>query len=131
MLDWPFDPGSLKIVYDAAAGPVPTIKLSDAGSHMSGVLLAVLSQIARSGIAVLADPHACFKECGRTGCARIYLDRSLGARRTACSPMRFLGHAGTSVCVSVEGGTRAPHQAPLSLPALLVDGSESDGYFDE
>jgi predicted RNA-binding Zn ribbon-like protein len=79
-----FDPESLKIVNNAAAGPVPTIKLSDAGLRMSGDLPAVLTQIARTGIAVLADPHACLKECGRADCTRIYLDRSRGARRTWC-----------------------------------------------
>jgi predicted RNA-binding Zn ribbon-like protein len=84
VLDRPFDPGSLETVNDTAAGPVPTIKLSDAGLRMSGDLFAVLSHIARSGIAVLADPHACLKECGRAGCTRIYLDRSRGARRTWC-----------------------------------------------
>ncbi|MCF0082760.1 ABATE domain-containing protein [Streptomyces lomondensis] len=31
VLDRPFDPGSLQIVNDTAAGPVPTVKLSDAG----------------------------------------------------------------------------------------------------
>ncbi|GAA3971727.1 CGNR zinc finger domain-containing protein [Actinomadura viridis] len=84
VLDRPFDPAGLEIVNGTAAGPVPTISLSDAGLHMSGDLLSVLSQIARSGIAVLADPHACLKECGRAGCTRIYLDRSRGARRTWC-----------------------------------------------
>ena len=84
VLDRPFDPGSLEIVNDMAAGPVPTIELSDAGLRMTGDLRAALSQLARSGIAVLADPHACLKECGRTGCTRIYLDRSRGARRTWC-----------------------------------------------
>ncbi|WP_027942564.1 CGNR zinc finger domain-containing protein [Amycolatopsis taiwanensis] len=84
VLDRPFDPGSLEIINDTAAGPVPTITLSDAGLHMSGDLAAVLSQIARRGIAVFADPHACLKECGRTGCTRIYLDRSRGARRSWC-----------------------------------------------
>lgn len=84
VLDRLFDPSSLEIVNDTAAGPVPTIKLSDAGLQMSGDLLAVLAQVARSGIAVLDDPHACLKECGRTGCTRIYLDRSRGARRTWC-----------------------------------------------
>jgi predicted RNA-binding Zn ribbon-like protein len=84
VLDRPFDPGSLEIVNNTAAEPVPTIKLSDAGLHLSGDLLAVLSQIARSGISLLADPHACLKECGRAGCTRIYLDRSRGARRTWC-----------------------------------------------
>ncbi|MFF5260600.1 CGNR zinc finger domain-containing protein [Actinomadura viridis] len=84
VLGRPFDPCSLEIVNGTAAGPVPTVRLSDAGLHMSGDLRAVLSQIARSGIAVLADPHACLKECGRAGCTRIYIDRSRGARRTWC-----------------------------------------------
>lgn len=82
--DRPFDSGSLEIVNDMAAGPVPAIKLSDAGLRMSGDLRAALSHIARRGIAVLADPSACLKECGRTGCTRLYLDRSRGARRTWC-----------------------------------------------
>lgn len=84
VLDRTFDPGSLEIVNDAATGPTLTIRLSDAGQHMSGDLVAVLSHLARSGITLLADPHACLKECGRTGCTRIYLDRSRGARRTWC-----------------------------------------------
>lgn len=84
VLDRPFDPGCLGIVNDTAAGPVPTIELSDTGLRMSGDLRAALSQLARSGIALLADPHACLKECGRPDCTRIYLDRSRGARRAWC-----------------------------------------------
>ncbi|MBQ1123123.1 CGNR zinc finger domain-containing protein [Streptomyces smyrnaeus] len=84
VLDRRFDPAGLRIVNDAAAGPVPKMELSDAGLRMSGDLRAALSHIARSGISVLADPHACLKECGRPGCTRIYLDRSRGARRTWC-----------------------------------------------
>jgi len=84
VLGRPFAPSCLKVVNEAAAGPVPTVALSDAGLQMSGDLRAVLSYIARSGIAVLADPHACLKECGGAGCTRIYLDRSRGARRTWC-----------------------------------------------
>ncbi|WP_216853220.1 CGNR zinc finger domain-containing protein [Phytoactinopolyspora halotolerans] len=84
VLDRPFDPASVEIVNNAAAGPALTIRLSDTGVHMSGDMTAVLSHIARAGIAVLADSRACLKECGRTGCTRIYLDRSRGARRTWC-----------------------------------------------
>ncbi|MCX2732120.1 ABATE domain-containing protein [Saccharopolyspora sp. NFXS83] len=84
VLDRPFDPGGIKILNDAAAGPVPTIELGDAGLHVSGDLRATLSQLARSGATVLADPHARLKECGRTDCTRIYLDRSRGARRSWC-----------------------------------------------
>ncbi|TXL87978.1 CGNR zinc finger domain-containing protein [Streptomyces sp. IB2014 016-6] len=84
VLGRPFDPDSLGTVNDAATGPALTIELGDAGLHMAGDLAAVLTHLARSGIAVLADPHACLKECGRPGCTRIYLDRSRGARRTWC-----------------------------------------------
>lgn len=84
VLERPFDAGSLAILNDTATGPVPTLELGDAGLRISGDLAAVLSHIARSAIAVLADPDACLKECGRDGCTRIYLDRSRGARRTWC-----------------------------------------------
>jgi len=80
----PFDPASRTIVNSAAAGPMPTIELGNAGVRMSGDLRAALTQLARSAITVLADPHAHLKECGRDGCTRIYLDRSRGARRTWC-----------------------------------------------
>ncbi|GAB3221032.1 CGNR zinc finger domain-containing protein [Glycomyces halotolerans] len=84
LLDRPFDPRGLEVINDAAAGPVPRIELGDAGLRVSGDLPAVLAQMARSGIAVLADPRARLKECGRPGCTRLYLDRSRGARRTWC-----------------------------------------------
>ncbi|WP_180930281.1 ABATE domain-containing protein [Streptomyces sp. AJS327] len=80
----PFAPDSLRVVNAMAAGPVPGVQLSDAGLHLSGDLRAALSHIARRGIAVLADPHAHLKECGRADCTRVYLDRSRGARRTWC-----------------------------------------------
>ncbi|MFC7328286.1 CGNR zinc finger domain-containing protein [Marinactinospora rubrisoli] len=84
VLGRPFDPGGLDIVNGTAAGPVPTMRLSDAGLQVSGDIRAVLSHLARSAITVLADPHARLKECGRAACTRIYLDRSRGARRTWC-----------------------------------------------
>ncbi|MER7013805.1 ABATE domain-containing protein [Saccharopolyspora sp. NPDC000359] len=79
-----FDPASLDIVNSTAAGPVLAVRLSDSGVSTSGDLPAVLTQLARSAIALLADPDACLKECGRADCTRIYLDRSRGARRTWC-----------------------------------------------
>ncbi|MET9353099.1 ABATE domain-containing protein [Streptomyces sp. NPDC006617] len=84
VLDRRFDTPSLEVVNDAAAGPLPTVRLGDAGVRMSGDLPAVLTHLARSGIAVLADPGARLKECGRTDCTRVYLDRSRGARRAWC-----------------------------------------------
>jgi predicted RNA-binding Zn ribbon-like protein len=82
--DQPFAPGDLETVNRAAAGPVPTVTLSQGGRRISGDLRAALSHVARSGIGVLADPRARLKECGREGCTRLYLDRSRGARRTWC-----------------------------------------------
>ncbi|WP_166352766.1 ABATE domain-containing protein [Phytoactinopolyspora limicola] len=84
VLDRPFDPASLEIINGRASGPMLTVELSDTGLHTSGDLHMVLSHLARSGIAVLADRGAVFKECGRAGCTRIYLDRSRGARRNWC-----------------------------------------------
>ena len=79
-----FDLADLVTVNTAAAGPPPTIELTDTGPLMSGDLTSALTQLARDGIAVLGDPAARLKECGRTGCTRIYLDRSRGFRRTWC-----------------------------------------------
>lgn len=83
-LDRPFDRHSLEIVNARATGAVPTIKLSDAGIHVSGDLSAALTRIARTGIGILGDPTAHLKECGRVDCTRLYVDRSRGARRTWC-----------------------------------------------
>ncbi|WP_024873955.1 CGNR zinc finger domain-containing protein [Saccharomonospora piscinae] len=80
----PFHSGSLAIVNDTAAGPVPTLRLSDDGLRVSGDCRAVLARLARRGITVLADRGACLKECGRPDCTRLYLDRSRGSRRTWC-----------------------------------------------
>ncbi|MEW2352355.1 ABATE domain-containing protein [Spirillospora sp. NPDC029432] len=84
VLGRPFEPGALGIVNGIAAGPAPEVELSDAGMRVSGDLRAVLAQVARGGIALLADRGACLKECGRPGCTRIYVDRSRGARRAWC-----------------------------------------------
>ncbi|WP_369199292.1 ABATE domain-containing protein [Streptomyces sp. PU-14G] len=84
VLGRPFGREDLRIVNAAATGPLPAVELGNAGLRMSGDLVAALSHIARSGIALLADPHARIKECGRAECTRLYLDRSRGARRTWC-----------------------------------------------
>ena len=73
-------------VWNASGVDMASSQLTDAsaGLRRSGELRAVLSQVASSGITVLADPDARLKECERTGCTRIYLDRSRGARRSWC-----------------------------------------------
>lgn len=75
---------SLAIVNGVAAGPVPAVELTDAGLRRSGDIDSTLAQVARSAIVVLADRHACLKECGRADCTRLYLDRSRGTRRAWC-----------------------------------------------
>ncbi|MEU5879530.1 ABATE domain-containing protein [Spirillospora sp. NPDC047279] len=84
VLGQPFTPPSLKVVNTTAAAPTLTPTLSDTGLRLTGDLPAVLTHIARSAIAVLADPRSHLKECGRTDCTRLYLDRSRGARRNWC-----------------------------------------------
>ncbi|GHC85665.1 hypothetical protein GCM10007079_28770 [Nocardiopsis terrae] len=84
VLERPFEPESLKAVNDTAAGPLPSVELTDAGLRVSGDLTSALSLVARSAVLLLADPGARLKECGRVDCTRIYLDRSRGARRTWC-----------------------------------------------
>ncbi|MGW5867382.1 CGNR zinc finger domain-containing protein [Streptomyces sp. NPDC055239] len=79
-----FTSAALDTVNEAAAGPVPTVELSDDGLLLSGDVRAAQAHVARSGIGMLADLHTCLKECGRAGCTRLYLDRSRGARRTWC-----------------------------------------------
>lgn len=82
--DHRFTPASMDTVNDAAAGPLPTVELSDTGLRLSGDARAALAHVARSAIAVLADRHINLKECGGSDCTRLYLDRSRGARRTWC-----------------------------------------------
>lgn len=84
ILDRQYDVGSLKVVNTMADGPMPTVKLSNTGRQISGDLRSALSHLARRAIDVLADQDSCLKECGRTICTRIYLDRSRGGRRTWC-----------------------------------------------
>jgi len=79
-----FQRRSLDLVNRTAARPGLTVQLSDTGTVRSGDLGAVLAELARDAVSVLADPGSPLKECGRPSCTRIYLDRSRGARRTWC-----------------------------------------------
>lgn len=79
-----YDPVSLDILNDAAAGPLPSLRLDDAGMRRAGDLTSALTHVARGAITLLADPHTCLKECGRPSCTRLYLDRSRGTRRSWC-----------------------------------------------
>ncbi|GAA2099985.1 CGNR zinc finger domain-containing protein [Streptomyces albiaxialis] len=80
----PFTPSALDVVNGAAARPLPTVELGDAGLRLTGDLRSALAQVARAGVTLLADRRAPVKECGRPSCTRLYVDRSRGARRTWC-----------------------------------------------
>ena len=79
-----FDRQSLDVVNRAAREPGLTMQLSATGARSTGDIRAVLAELARNAVAVLADRDSCMKECGRSSCTRIYLDRSRGARRAWC-----------------------------------------------
>lgn len=79
-----FDRPSLDLVNRTARQPGLTMQLSTAGAVKSGDIGAVLTELARDAVVVLADRDSPLKECGRPSCTRIYLDRSRGARRTWC-----------------------------------------------
>ena len=79
-----FDRRALDVVNGLARGAGLTVQLSDTGIRRTGTIDAVLAELARDAVAVLADREAQLKECGRPACTRLYLDRSRGARRTWC-----------------------------------------------
>jgi predicted RNA-binding Zn ribbon-like protein len=80
----PFDRHSLALVNELAAGPPLAVQLHQGGLRRSGDLHAVLAEIARDAVTVLADPASGLKECARPACTRVYLDQSRGARRAWC-----------------------------------------------
>lgn len=79
-----FAASDLAIVNEVADRPGVRMALTADGVVKSGDANAVLADVARAAVAVLADVDAPMKECGRPTCTRIYLDRSRGARRTWC-----------------------------------------------
>ena len=82
--DAPFDAADLQVVNELAARPGVRVELTADGVARSGDARAALADIARSAVDALADTDTPMKECGRSSCTRIYLDRSRGARRTWC-----------------------------------------------
>ena len=78
------DRQALDTVNDVARRAGLTVQLSNTGTRRTGDADAVLAELARDAVVVLADRDAPMKECGRPTCTRIYLDRSRGARRTWC-----------------------------------------------
>ncbi|WP_246113911.1 CGNR zinc finger domain-containing protein [Streptomyces montanus] len=79
-----FDRRALDAVNDLARDAGLTVQLSDTGIRRTGNIDAVLAELARDAVTVLADREAHMKECGHPACTRIYLDHSRGARRTWC-----------------------------------------------
>ena len=83
--DREYDEAALAVVNEAAAGPAVEIALTPAGVRRRGDVDAALGEVARSLIVLLGVTDAPpVKECGRSACTRLYLDRSRGARRSWC-----------------------------------------------
>lgn len=85
LADRGYDEAALGIVNGAAAGPAVEIALTASGVRRRGDVDAALGEVARSLIVLLGGADAPpIKECGRSACTRLYLDRSRGARRSWC-----------------------------------------------
>ncbi|MBM0232784.1 ABATE domain-containing protein [Micromonospora sp. STR1_7] len=80
-----------ELVNEAAAGPLPTLRLDDDGVHRRGDMDAVLAVLARDCLELHAsdDRHA-LRWCADEHCTRAFVDRSRGSRRRWCG-MRGCG----------------------------------------
>ncbi|SNX88334.1 predicted RNA-binding Zn ribbon-like protein [Streptomyces sp. TLI_55] len=75
-----------------AAGVPVVMRLGVAGSSRSGKTAQALTDLARQAVEILAgDDATLLRECGRTDCTHVYLDRSRGRRREWCA-MRTCGN---------------------------------------
>ena len=85
LADREYDEAALAVVNRVAAGPAVEIALTSTGLRRRGGVDAALGEVARSLIVLLGAADAPpVKECGRSACTRLYLDRSRGARRSWC-----------------------------------------------
>lgn len=85
LADREYDEPALAVVNRVAAGPAMEIALTATGLRRRGGVDAALGEVARSLIVLLGTAEAPpIKECGRSACTRLYLDRSRGARRSWC-----------------------------------------------
>ena len=89
----PVMPGDTTILnHHGATAPV-AVALGPGGTiTRSGTMAAVLATIARDAIELLGGPDAArLRQCGRSGCTRLFIDHSHGQNRTWCG-MRECGN---------------------------------------
>ncbi|MEU7799748.1 ABATE domain-containing protein [Micromonospora arborensis] len=80
-----------ELVNEAAAGPLPALRLEVDGVHRNGDLDAVLAVLARDCLELHAsDDRLALRWCADEHCTRAFVDRSRGARRRWCG-MRGCG----------------------------------------
>ncbi|MGC4868458.1 CGNR zinc finger domain-containing protein [Micromonospora sp. DT53] len=80
-----------ELVNEAAAGPLPAVRLEVDGVHRDGDLDAVLAVLARDCLELHASAdRLALRWCADEHCTRAFVDRSRGARRRWCG-MRGCG----------------------------------------
>ncbi len=89
----PASPGDILVLNQHGANAPVTVGLGPDGTIIrSGALPAILATIARDAIELIGGPDAArLRQCGRSGCTRMFIDRSRGQNRTWCG-MRECGN---------------------------------------
>jgi predicted RNA-binding Zn ribbon-like protein len=90
---YPAGPDDIDVLNDYGAAAPVTAVLGPGGTlTRSGTMPAVLATIARDAIELLGGPDAArLRQCGRSGCTRMFIDRSRGQNRAWCG-MRECGN---------------------------------------
>ncbi|MBQ0980778.1 MULTISPECIES: CGNR zinc finger domain-containing protein [Micromonospora] len=101
-------PADRELVNDAAAGPLPELRLDVDGVHRTGDTDAVLTVLARDCLELHAsdDRHA-LRWCADEHCTRAFVDRSRGSRRRWCG-MRGCGDRAKAAAYRRRRRTSAP-----------------------
>jgi predicted RNA-binding Zn ribbon-like protein len=89
----PASPGDILVLNQHGANAPVAVALGPGGAlTRSGAMPAILATIARDAIELLGGPDAPrLRQCGRSGCTRMFIDRSRGQNRTWCG-MRECGN---------------------------------------
>jgi predicted RNA-binding Zn ribbon-like protein len=89
----PAMPGDITVLNHHGTIPPVAVALGPGGMiTRSGTMPAVLATIARDAIELLGGPDATrLRQCGRSGCTRMFIDLSRGQNRTWCG-MRECGN---------------------------------------
>jgi predicted RNA-binding Zn ribbon-like protein len=89
----PARPGDITVLNQHGMTAPVTVTLGPGGTiTRSGTMPAVLATIARDAIELLGGPDSTrLRQCARSGCTRMFIDRSRGQSRTWCG-MRECGN---------------------------------------